>query len=306
MNILHVGLCVDYKNEGLPYAINQASGYYYEIATGETNLDGRIIEAVNENNFDLAFFQLQTPNVVLPSTFKYLKEKGVFTVNWSGDMRIGTPNWYFNTGADLTLFSNIQDVENLMDRGLKADFLQIGIDPKVYNKWSSNEKGSDIVYMGNNYRNQFPESQSRIEMIRFLQNNFNERISLYGNGWERSNGENNPNQILQSKIYNNSKIGINYSQFNSDRYTSDRMFRILGSGCFCLSHHYKGIEKDFKIGTHLDTFNTLGELKEKIGYYLLNSDVRNEIADNGYKYCQKTFTYKNMVENLFSLYYKYK
>lgn len=305
MRILHVGLCVDYKNEGLPFALKEASEYYYEIATNEPNLNEKIIRVVSDYKFDLAFFQIQTPNVIHKKTFNYLKKLNIFTINWSGDMRIGTPGWYYQTGCDLTLFSNMQDVENLKSRGRKADFLQIGIDPKVYNKWESDEPGNEIVYMGNNYRSQFPESYSRLQMIQFLQKEYGEIFSLYGNGWPKSNGENNADQIKQSKIYNNSKIGINYSQFNSDRYTSDRMFRILASECFCLSHHYKGIEKDFELGKHLDTFKSLQELKEKIDYYLVNEDERENIALAGYEYCHKTFTYKNMVENLIKLYYGY-
>ncbi|MHA2039402.1 MAG: glycosyltransferase family protein, partial [Promethearchaeota archaeon] len=234
------------------------------------------------------------------------KDEGVFTINWSGDMRIGTPDWYFKTNADLTLFSNTSDIDNLRARGLKADFLQIGIDPKVYNKHESDIEGSDIVYMGNNYRNQFPEGQNRINMIQFLHNKYGNRFMLLGNGWPFSSGENNADQLRQSKIYNNSKIGINFSQFNTDRYTSDRLFRILASGCMCLSHHYKGIEKDFKVGVHLDTFKDLDELQTKINYYLYNPNKRKEIAFNGYRHCHENYTYKSMVENLIKLYKQYK
>ena len=305
MNILHIGLCVDGKNEGLPFAFQEASDEYKEISTGDKNLENSILSLGNYYKFDLAFFQIQSPNIISNTIFNWLKSKGIFTINWCGDIRVGTPEWYFNTGANLTLFSNTRDIENLRLRGLKADFLQIGIDPKVYKKWTSNESGNDIVYMGNNYRNQFPEGQNRINMIQFLQSRFRNKFSLFGNGWNGSSGENNADQVKQSKIYNNSKIGINFSQFNEDRYTSDRLFRILGSGCFCLSHHYKGIEKDFETGKHLDTFKNLQELETKIHFYLENEDKRNQIAENGYNYCHNNFTYKSMVENLLKLYQKY-
>ena len=307
MRILHVGLCVDFKNEGLPFALKEASEYYYEIATSEPNLNNKIIRTVSNYKFDLAFFQLQTPNVVEPSTFHYLNELKIFTVNWCGDKRVGTPQWYFQTGASLTLFSNMEDVENMRSKGLKSDFLQIGIDPKVFKYWWDNpEREHDIVYMGNNYRNQFPESSARISMIHFLRSNYGTRFFLFGNGWENVDGENNANQISQSKIYNKTKIGINFSQFNSERYTSDRMFRILASGCMCLSHHYKGIEKDFQIGKHLDSFFNLNDLKSKIDYYLSHDDEREKISYAGYSYCHENFTYKNMVENLIRLYHEYK
>lgn len=307
MKILHVGLCVDGKNEGLPFALKEASKEYVEFNPGDDNLFFRIENLTFKP--DIIFCQLQSDKIQNRPTSELidlLKRFDSFIVLWNGDKRHGTPIWHFSCNANLFLFSNNEDIINCRNKGLKADFLQIGIDPKVYNKWDSTEPGSDIVYMGNNYRNQFPESPARVTMTQYLKNHFGDRFKLYGNGWERSDGENNPNQALQSKIYNNSKIGINFSQFNSDRYTSDRMFRILGSGCFCLSHNYKGIEKDFKIGEHLDVFNDLTELKDKINYYLSNEKERKEIAENGYKYCHENFSYKSMIENLIKLYHQYK
>ena len=306
MKILHVGLCVDYKNEGLPHALKKASSRYIEISTGEKDLDNRIMREANINSFDLAFFQIQSPGIVHPMTFQRLNDMGVFTVNWNGDIRQGTPEWMFKTNAKLTLFSNTRDVFNMRSHGLLADFLQIGIDPKVYNKHESNEAGHDIVYMGNNYRNQFPEGQARLNMITMLWAKYKNRFGLYGNGWNLSNPENNADQLKQSKIYNNSKIAINFSQFNEDRYTSDRMFRILASNCFCISHHYKGIEKDFELGKHLETFRNLQELQHKLDHYLNHDEERNAIRDNGFNLCHNTWTYAHMVSNLLELYDKYK
>ncbi len=306
MKILHIGLCVDGKNEGLPFALKQASTFYHEISTGERDLQGKILSAINQYEFDIAFFQIQTAGIVHPFVFHNIQDKGIFTVNWNGDCRIGTPSWHFNTNANLTLFSNERDVQNMRNAGLKSDFLQIGIDPKVFNIHNNaSVKGNDIVYMGNNH-SQFPESRSRTETVQFIKSKYGGAFSFYGNGWDGASGENNADQKRQSIIYNNSKIAINYSQFNEERYTSDRMFRILASGCFCLSQHYKGIEKDFEIGKHLDTFKDVRELQSKIDFYLNNPEERKRIAKHGYAYCHKTFAYSNMVENLINLVEKYK
>ncbi len=306
MKILHVGLCVDGKNEGLPFALKEASTFYHEISTGDRDLQGKILSAVDQYEFDIAFFQVQTPGIVHPLTFSKLRDKGIFTVNWNGDCRVGTPSWHFKTNADLTLFSNERDVMNMRNAVLKSDFLQIGIDPQVFNIHNdASIQGNDIIYMGNNH-SQFPESRSRTEMVQFIKSRYGGAFSFYGNGWSGASGENNADQKRQSIIYNNSKIAINYSQFNEDRYTSDRMFRILASGCFCLSQHYKGIEKDFNIGKHLDTFKNLAELQLKIEFYLANSTERQRIAKHGYTYCHQTFTYKEMVNNLINLVNEYK
>ena len=306
MRILHVGLCVDYKNEGLPHALKKASTFYHEIATGERDLDNRIIAAIQNNTFDLAFFQIQSPGIVHPMTFQRLNDAGIFTVNWCGDIRNGTPDWYFKTNAQLTLFSNTRDVRNIRNAGLKSDFLQIGIDPVVFNRHNSNVSGHDIVYMGNNYRGQFPEGQARFNMVTMLWAKYRDRFGLYGNGWNLNNPENNSNQFRQAEIYNNSKIAINFSQFNEERYTSDRMFRILASDCFCLSHHYIGIEQDFEVGKHLDTFKNLHELQQKIDYYLSHENERDTIRKAGFDLCHSSWTYDHMVSELVNLYKKYK
>ena len=307
MNILHVGLCVDGKNEGLPHALNKISDVYAEMRPEPQKVLRAVRDMQSVNYpFDIAFFQIQAPNVIETEVFLILKKMGVFTINWSGDIRNNTEMWYYQTGADLTLFTNTRDVQNIREAGLNADFLQIGIDPLVFKEHSLENEGFDVVYMGNNYRNQFPEGHARVNMVHMLRNRYKNRFGLYGNGWNLGNHENNSNQLDQAYIYNNSKIAINHSQFNEVRYTSDRLFRILGSGCFCLSHHYKGIEQDFVIGKHLDTYHNLKELQEKIDYYLAHEKERDEIMNNAYDYCHNTFTYDHMIKNLIELYKKYR
>jgi hypothetical protein len=303
MRILHVGLCVDYKNEGLPYALKQASTFYHEISTGKKDLQNKISKAIQDHEFDFAFFQIQSPGIVHPFTFQQLNNKGVFTVNWSGDIRVGTPSWFFKTNADLTLFSNERDAANMRNAGYKSDFLQIGIDPKVFNKHDEKREENKVVFMGNNYGGQFPLGRERTSLVNDLVAHGH---SVYGNGYRGAKGSLNGNQLEESIVYNNSLIAINHSHFNDDRYTSDRMFRILGSGCFCLSHHYNGIEKDFEVGKHLVTYRNFREMNEKIRVYLDNPIERERIAKHGYTHCHNNHTYKHMVEDLINLVEKYK
>lgn len=303
MKILHIGLCVDGKNEGLPFALKQASTFYHEISTGEKDLQSKIISAINQYEFDIAFFQIQNSGIVHPFVFQKLKDQGIFTVNWSGDCRTGTPDWYFKTNADLTLFTNTRDVDNLRKAGLKSDFLQIGIDPVVFNIHGQKRDHHRVVYMGNNYGSQFPLGRERGVLVDVLVNG---GYSVYGNGYRGAKGSLNGNQLEESIVYNNSDIAINHSHYNEDRYTSDRMFRIMASGCFCLSHHYQGIEKDFDVGTHLDTYRTFREMNEKIDFYFNNPEERKRIAKHGYSYCHNTFAYSNMAKNLIELIEKYK
>lgn len=302
MKILHVGLCVDGKNEGLPYALKQASTFYHEINPGDKDLNNKILNAIGQHKFDIAFFQIQTPGVVSPFMFEKIKAKNIFTVNWNGDIRTGTPPWHFKTNADLTLFSNERDVDNMRKAGLKSDFLQIGIDPKVFNKHEQNRPHHQVVFMGNGYGSQFPLGQER----QILVNNLNSwGYTVYG-GYGGAKGNLNGNQLEESIVYNNTDIAINHSHFNEDRYTSDRIFRILASGTFCLSHHYKEIENDFEVGKHLDTYRNFTELRDKIKFYLDNPVERKRIADHGYARCHNNHTYKHMINDMINLYNTHK
>ena len=71
------------------------------------------------------------------------------------------------------------------------------------------------------------------------------------------------------------------NQIQLERYSSDRIFRAMGSGAFYLAHYYPGIEKDFTIGEHLDVWHDIDELEEKIAHYLTRPEEAAKIAFNG-------------------------
>ncbi|MCK5342772.1 MAG: glycosyltransferase family 1 protein [Candidatus Heimdallarchaeota archaeon] len=289
----------------MPYALKQASTEYHEISTGGTDLNNRIKAAINSHDFDLAFFQIQADGIVSPDVFRHAKNEGIFTLNWSGDIRRDTERWYFETGADLTCFTNMRDVDNMRSRGLKSDFLQIGIDPVVFKKHGESRNTREIVFMGNNYGNQFPLGQERKNLIAFMQNRFRNQFGAYGS-YQGSVGNLNGNQYEESKYYNAAKIGINLSHFNERNYTSDRLFRMLASGVMVISHDYRGIHDDFEIGKHLETYSSFPDLEKKIRYYLGNEPERARIAQNGFDLCHSKFTYKEMVQEIIRLYNQYK
>ena len=159
--------------------------------------------------------------------------------------------------------------------------------------------------MANNYGH-FPLSGLRRNSANILRHRYGNRFSLLGTGWQHATGNLNGNQLGEAHFYSGSKIGVNISHFDSDRYSSDRIFRIMGSGCFCLSHHYKGIEKDFKVGQELVTFDSPSDMVKKIEYYLQNPGERTQIAQNGYKKVHEQYEYDHMIDNIIEIYNKYK
>ena len=286
-------------NEGLSGAFKKVATEFKEIPLNKHSAD----EIRKSFIPDILFLQIHNSTIdgvdsrhLCEGLIKELEAKGTKVINWNGDIRRIPPMWM--SGLGLTAFTNMRDI-----KAMGGKFLQIGIDPEVFKRWSES-KNDDVVFMGNNYGNQFPMGQYRREACKILKSM---GAKLYGN-YEGSIDNLNadpknpfPKQSAESKIYSECGIAISISHFDVDRYTSDRLLRCMGSGAFTLSYHYKGIEQDFTPGVHLDTFRSHKEMIEKIQYYKENKELRQKIADQGYKHIHANFTYDNMVQNIIEL-----
>jgi len=80
-------------------------------------------------------------------------------------------------------------------------------------------------------------------------------------------------------------VGDNWSNEHPG-YWSSRNYIIPGSGGFLLTAHVPGIENEFVVGRHLVTWKNLGDLKDKIRYYLRHDDERERIRREGYEFTQ--------------------
>jgi spore maturation protein CgeB len=105
-------------------------------------------------------------------------------------------------------------------------------------------------------------------------------------------GEGMVNSINSYKIHFNRNIAddINY-----------RTFETLGCKTFLLTNETENLSNLFAIGTHLQIYTTQNDLIEKINYYLNNDQLRNTIAENGYKHVKKNHTYLNRAERILKI-----
>ena len=83
-----------------------------------------------------------------------------------------------------------------------------------------------------------------------------------------------------SKVVSETKINLSLT---NNVGVSNRIYKLMAAKGFVLTMPWEGIDIDFKVGTHLDIFHNVQELKYKIKYYLENSDIREKIAVQGYK-----------------------
>lgn len=312
MKLFHIGLsAAETPENGLQKAFREVFPEYREINCGHKDLNNEVIRIAEEFRPDIVWMQIQCEGILHVGTARKLKELGCFVMNWTGDVRATVPPWMIEMGPhiDLTLFSNYTDVLDCRKRGIKSGFLQIGIDPEIYNRNGPVSTTQDIVFMGNNYgQGQFPLSSFRAQMVHTLKSRFKDRFGLYGTGWNspRANGNYLGNQRGEAAIYRGCKIAINCSHFDYSRYSSDRLFRAMASGAFVLTKWYPNIEADFIDREHLVVWHNMADLVQKCEYYLRQEEERKEIAAEGCRLAHNRDTFKNMCENIKQLYLTYK
>ncbi len=274
---------------------------YWDWTKDKHDFNRSLTLLVDEFKPDFVFMQIQTQGVINVKTAEELSTKTKL-INWTGDVRSPTPQWFIDIGRviHLTLFTNTHDVDYCKGQGVKADYLQVGFPDKIFNPNGPVAKNApEIVFFGNNFGG-FPLSQYRIDMVRKLRERYGNKFGYYGGGWGFG-VKAISDQKEEASIYRGAKIAINLSHFEYPRYTSDRMLRAMGSGCMVLSHHYEGIEQEFKPGIDVCTWNNFEELAEHIDWFLSNLDSCELVSNEGRIHVHKNHTWSNRISELMKM-----
>ena len=274
-----------------------------------SHLQDEILRMYHSFEPDAIFMHIQSGDVVFPNTASYLMKKSM-VFSWTGDVRYPLPQHYIDMGRCITstLFSNETDVDIARSAGIKADYLQVGFDKEHFSPLGRiDKKYSDIIFLGTNYiTTPFPLTHLRQELGMRLKAEFGNNFQIYGNGWGALSNGVITNYEEEGTAYRSCKIAINLSHFAYKRYSSDRMFRILGSGAFCLTHRFPDIDKDFEVGKELVVWENLDDLINKCRYYLHYSQERERIALNGCFKARTEYTWNNFALNLNKIINNYK
>lgn len=299
--VLHVGM--NYKGQSeLCNALKSFGKYIFFDwqkvlkERGIIEMRNRLVSINHEFKPDIILMQLQTKDIINPETASKLNG---FVLSWSGDCRQDI-SWMRDLAPyiDATCLSNETDTEQLRDEGFNSWFLQIGFEHKIFTPIGSKlttknavHPVPDIVFMANHYKDKFPLSPERYEIAHKLKNTYGNKFLLCGNGWDIDAIDLMGKPQKEAMVYRSCKIAINANHFLHKRFSSDRIFRIMGSGAFCLTRWYPGIEKDFIDGEHLRTFSNINEMIYLINYYLKNEDERIGIAEKGCALVHDKFTW---------------
>lgn len=244
---------------------------------------------------DVAFIQYQREGQIPFEAIDSIPE-GIIKIAWTGDVRDDVFDWQIELSKHVDIICSVSGVNNKQMSKHKKEscYFDIWYDDDIFHPTYNKDKDIDVVFMANNY-SQFPLSGYRAEVVEFLKEKYGDGAWIFGNDWDGfDDGEMNSDHAKQNETYNSSKIAINISNFKHEYYSSDRILRAMGSGCFVLSHWYP--KMPFKIHKHLEVFRNLEDLELKINYFLNNELRRNKIAKLGCKYVQ-SFGSKHQVKS---------
>ncbi len=251
---------------------------------------------------DVIVMKLQFNNIVNYSLAEKMAANCKL-VHFTDDVRAEIPmSFIYIAELCTSVFTNQNDVDKMKAMGYDAKFINVGFNPNIYHPKGHKSTPPEIVFMANNHydaktqKHLFPKGKERQDLVMYLSETYGDRFGVYGKGWaglEKGDLFNNP--MEEAAIYRGAKIAINQSNFIRERYTSDRIVRAMGSGCFVISQHYPLIELDYY---PINQFTNHEELKEQIDKVLENEEERCEKAKLGCDHVHKEFTWRKVLYNI--------
>jgi spore maturation protein CgeB len=104
--------------------------------------------------------------------------------------------------------------------------------------------------------------------------------------------------LKKTKIYNASKIVLNFHGPHMVDGENFRVFEVAACGGFSLSGYKKDLSKCFRIGEEMITFEDADDMRNKIAYYLCHEDERKEVAARARARVLAEHTYRHRAEHI--------
>lgn len=194
-----------------------------------SNPNGELLR-IAAQGFDVAWMQLQDTRVITAETLREVKKNVKFMTQWNGDIREIIPAYQLDIAPlfDVT-YLGFDHLEQYRKIGANPKLMMIAVDPtEVEPTQSPVMPLFDVTFIGNHYEGQFPDSSTRLELIKVLKAKFNTKV--LGNGWPDGIADGNCPVKEQSNWYANSRVALSINHFNNIKYYSERLLWCLGSG----------------------------------------------------------------------------
>lgn len=296
-----------YKSDAIAAAFVELGFEYFGVdwhrlnyQFGKDIMRKMIREKVDEVKPDLVFAHIQNPEALDEETWDYLVRNS-FVIHYTFDVRQSEEmQWMYDLASKVnyTFFASMEDVSRCKVRGIEnVGHSHSSCDMNQYKPLGKNIYAFDVVFVGNKYDSsnlKFPLAAQRQEMISVIDEKYNNRSMIYGLG--QRGGMIQPD--VEANIYNFSRISLSQNNFNLTNYTSDRLWRIMASGSFCLTAYFPGIERIFEKEIHLDWFNDFDEMVRLIDFYLSDDKERKSIAECGMNFVRENHTWRHRIEDM--------
>lgn len=270
--------------------INKSFFFRYPYGKVLENINNQILNICKKKDINIVWFE--KPIFVKKETLRYLKEKKIFTVDYTVDNAFGPRKhsvWrLYKKNLNLFDINLVPRKKSILDYKKrlckKVDYFPLCYFKNLH-KSNSNyyKKKIDVSFVGTPYND-------RSQVVEDLYLNYNIKTNINGNSnqWKSKISKKVFNALkIKKEIYNTqyvnkikkSKINLSFTSYdNLDEYPY-RLLEIIMSDGFCL-HQLKKNEKIkiLKKNVELETFSSVEELSYKIKYYLGNPRERNKIA----------------------------
>jgi len=100
------------------------------------------------------------------------------------------------------------------------------------------------------------------------------------------------------KIFNRSRINLNFTIRNIRSGLPLRIWDIMGAGGFLITNYQPELEMYFKNGEDLVYFTDKEDLAKKVKYYLEHEEERRQIALNGQRKVRELHTYNHRFDEM--------
>jgi hypothetical protein len=231
-------------------------------------------------------------------------------VFWLIDSIYSTPGWQeLLRAVDLVICYNKEEVEILLARSINSIFLPLAYDPSFYFPERPVEKDIDVYFVGSlspriSFLDQVAKKlgeqnisfhiDGRLGFLRRLgflfrrQNNYFRRCASFKSRTHE--------QI--NKYSNRAKICLNIQPKQATSALNIRTYEILGTGSFQLTNSTPVLERFFRDQHSLVVYTDVGDLIEKINYYLSESKKREQIALKGHELAANCHLFRYRVEEI--------
>jgi len=228
-------------------------------------------------------------------------------MNFNGDYRPKVPT----SGLEVAEAMHLQLIctPDLFDQYPNADvawWLNGFEDEYGADKRELDSESPDVVFLAHLYPDQmFSEAATRHKAVKALMDAGID-THLYGARWHTAGLEASPtndDHELNTSIYSRAKMALSISATKDAwGYTSDRLFMIGATGCPIVVQAFAGMNAlGYFDGKNCIAWSTVGEMVDKVKYFLEHSDERERIGLAGRRITHAMHSYEARIRSLFAM-----